>query len=101
MNFGQPFTGRPTKLKGYYKYTTAPITDLPAEGSQDYTRFQNYKGKPDTCAIYIALGDWTEPIEIRTRPTNRKLFDKNDEHIIAYAEMYKRNNGNGIQKSSN
>ena len=88
LNFGQPFTGRPTKLKGYYKYTTAPITDLPAEGSQDYTRFQNYKGKPDTCAIYIALGDWTEPIEIRTRPTNRKLFDKNDEHIIAYAEMY-------------
>ena len=59
LNFGQPFTGRPTKLKGYYKYTTAPITDLPAEGSQDYTRFQNYKGKPDTCAIYIALGDWT------------------------------------------
>ena len=88
LNFGQPFTGRPTKLKGYYKYTTAPVTDLPAEGSQDYTRFQNYKGKPDTCAIYIALGDWTEPIEIRTRPTNRKLFDKNDEHIIAYAEMY-------------
>ncbi len=60
LNFGQPFTGRPTKLKGYYKYTTAPITDLPAEGSQDYTRFQNYKGKPDTCAIYIALGDWTD-----------------------------------------
>ena len=27
LNFGQPFTGRPTKLKGYYKYTTAPITD--------------------------------------------------------------------------
>ena len=50
LNFGQPFTGRPTKLKGYYKYTTAPITDLPAEGSQDYTRFQNYKGKPDTCS---------------------------------------------------
>lgn len=88
LNFGQPFTGRPTKLKGYYKYTTAPITDLPAEDSQDYARFQSYKGKPDTCAIYIALGDWTEPIEIRTRPTNRKLFDKNDEHVIAYAEMY-------------
>ena len=88
LNFGQPFTGRPTKLKGYYKYTTAPITDLPDEGTQDYTRFQNYKGVPDTCAIDIALGDWTEPVEIRTRSTNRKLFDKNDEHVIAYAEMY-------------
>lgn len=88
LNFGQPFTGRPTKLKGYYKYTTSPITDLPEADSQDYTRFQDYKGVPDTCAIYMALGDWTEPVEIRTRATNRKLFDKNDEHVIAYAEMY-------------
>ena len=27
-------------------------------------------------------------MEIRTRPSNRKLFDKQDPHIIAYAEMY-------------
>lgn len=87
LNFGQPFTGRPTKLKGYYKYTTAPISSIPDESHQDYARFKDYKGVPDTCFIYIALGDWTEPVEIRTRATNRKLFDKNDEHVIAYAEM--------------
>lgn len=88
LNFGQPFTGRPTKLKGYYKYTTSPITDLPKADNQDYDRFKSYSGVPDTCAIYIALTDWTEPLEIRTRQTVRNLFDKNDEHVIAYAEMY-------------
>ncbi|MGL5272200.1 MAG: PCMD domain-containing protein, partial [Phocaeicola sp.] len=40
---------------------------------------------PDTCHIYIALGDWDEPVEIRTRKTERKLFDPNDPNIIAYA----------------
>ena len=46
-----------------------------------------YKDKPDTCAIYIALGDWDKPVEIRTNPRDRKLFDKNDPHVIAYAEF--------------
>lgn len=33
-------------------------------------------GQPDTCQIFIALGDWSEPVEIRTKPSDRKLFDK-------------------------
>jgi hypothetical protein len=80
LNFGKPFTSRPTKLKGYYKYTTAPI-------NYTSTDLAYMKGQPDTCSVYIALGDWSEPVEIRTRPSNAKYFDKNDANLIAYAEM--------------
>lgn len=88
LGFGKPFTARPTKLKGYYKYTTAPINYLPSKSNtDDYNRFLPYQGKPDTCSVYIALGDWDSPIEIRTNPKDRKLFEKNGSHVIAYAEF--------------
>jgi hypothetical protein len=80
LDFGKPFTSRPTKLKGYYNYTTAPIGYTSDELSY-------MKGQNDTCSIYIALGDWSEPVEIRTRPSNAKYFDKNDPNLIAYAEF--------------
>lgn len=80
LDFGKPFTARPTKLKGYYKYTTAPINYASSS-------YQHLKGLSDTCSVYIALGDWSSPVEIRTNPNNMKLFDKNDPNIIAYAEF--------------
>lgn len=80
LGMGRPFTARPTKLKGYYKYSTAPITYV-------VSGYEYLKDKPDTCAIYIALGDWTEPVEIRTKPSDLKVFDKKDPHVIAYAEL--------------
>ena len=81
LDFGKPFTARPTKLRGHYKYTTAPIAYV----SYGY---EHLKEKPDTCAIYVALGDWPEPVEIRTNPSNLAVFNKNDSHVIAYAEFY-------------
>lgn len=80
LKFGYPFDSYPTRLKGHYKYTTASIDNASTE-------FKHLQGLPDTCSIYIALGDWNEPVEIRTKPSNQKLFDKNDSHIIAYAEF--------------
>lgn len=80
LNFGKPFTQRPTRMKGYFKYTTVPINKT----NSDLTALM---GQPDTCQIYIALGDWSEPVEIRTKPSDRKVFDKNDPHVIAYAEI--------------
>lgn len=88
LEFGKSFNARPTKLRGYYKYTTASIS----HASSDYIQL---KGKPDTCAIYIALGDWDKPVEIRTNPANSKYFDKNDSHIIAYSELYNGSTTNG------
>lgn len=81
LNFGRPFTARPTKLKGHYKYSTAPISYVSSG-------YEHLKEKPDTCAIYIALTDWSEPLEIRTKPSDLSVFNKKDSHIIAYAEFY-------------
>ncbi|MCD8182224.1 MAG: PCMD domain-containing protein [Bacteroides sp.] len=94
LSFGKPFSSYPTKLKGHYKYITAPINQL-SKNTDDYNRFLPLKGLPDTCSIYIALGDWSEPITIKTKPSVRQLFDKNDPHIIAYAEF---NSGTSVSE---
>lgn len=80
LDFGRPFTLRPTKLRGYYQYRTATI---------DYTNSEwtDLKGRPDTCHIYIALTDWTAPYQIRTNPNNRQLFNKDADYVIAYGEL--------------
>ena len=80
LSFGKPFTERPTRLKGHVKYTSVAIDKTTSE-------FSYLKGRPDSCHIYVALGDWDEPVEIRTKKSERKLFDKNDPNIIAYAEF--------------
>lgn len=83
LSFGRPFTSFPSKLRINYKYTSVNI-DKVGEDAYSYL-----KGRPDSCHIYIALTDWDEPLEIRTRPSERQLFDKSDSHVIAYAELIK------------
>lgn len=83
LNFGQPFTAFPSKLRINYKYTPVTI-DKVGEDALQYL-----KGRMDSCHIYVALTDWDQPREIRTRPSERQLFDKDDSHIIAYAELIK------------
>lgn len=80
LDFGQPYNAYPTHLKGYYKYLPKTIDNA----SNEYSYL---KGVTDTCSIFIAIGDWDSPMEIRTNPNNRKLFDKNDKHVIAYGEF--------------
>lgn len=80
LAFGRPYSSFPTKATIYYKYTPKPITYRDSDLENIVTL-----NAPDTCHIYIALGDWDEPVEIRTRKTERKLFDPNDPNIIAYA----------------
>lgn len=80
LDFGRPWTLRPTKLRGYYQYKTADI-------SHASTEYKDLIGRPDSCHIYVALTDWTAPYEIRTNPNNRQLFDKNASSVIAYGEL--------------
>lgn len=80
LDFGRPFTGRPTRLHGYWKHKAANITHTSSE-------FIEYMGRPDTAQIYITLTDWDAPYEIRTNPKNRHLFDINDPHIIGYGTV--------------
>lgn len=83
LSFGREFNSFPSKLRVHYKYTTSTINRC---GDSDY---EYLKGRPDSCHIYIALTDWDQPREIRTRPSERQLFEKSDSHVIAYAELIK------------
>lgn len=83
LHFGQPFTAFPTALRLYYKYTSKDIDRI----GDDVGTLENLRGRPDSCHIYIALSDKSEPYEIRTRPSERKMFNKNDANIIAYGEF--------------
>ncbi len=80
LDFGRPWTVRPTRLRGYYRYTTGDINYSSKE-------MEYLKGRPDTCSIYIAMTDWTTPYEIRTNPNNRQLFDKDAAYVIGYGAL--------------
>lgn len=80
LGFGRPWELRPTKLKGYYQYQGKTIDRASSEMS-------HLIGQPDSCHIYIALTDWTEPFEIRTKPSDRQLFNPSSPSVIAYGEL--------------
>ena len=106
ISLGRPFTERPTKMKFDFQYHSSTINRIGGTWKDawgDYVSqsiYESLKGQPDSCQIYIALGDW-EPVDyvdksggthtcpylIRTRPSQLHLFDPNDPHIIGYAQM--------------
>lgn len=107
VNFGRPFTLRPTALRVWVKYSPGIInlmeSNMPAgENIQ--------KGDPDTGSIYIALGTWTKekygmgkdgagddknngrpfgtdacPVSIDTRDV-KTFFNPQGEDVIGYGE---------------
>ena len=101
LSFGRPFTAFPTKMRFDYKYRTSTINRTGGEWKKEWgeyiTRslYEGLKGQPDSCSVYIALGDWEPvmykgiecPYLIRTRPTALHLFDINDPHLIAFGQM--------------
>lgn len=80
LAFGRPYTDRPTKLRGQYKYTGTNI-------SHSSSDFKHLVGQPDTCIIWVALIDSDQPFEIRTDPKNRQLFDPDGDYVIAYGSL--------------
>lgn len=91
LGFGRSFTSYPTRLKGYFKYQTALITEA-------IDKYASLKNQPDTCIVWVALGDWElqenpnsgekTAVEVQTDDKGTgKYFDRNDSHIIAYGEM--------------
>lgn len=83
LSFGRPFTERPVRVRGYYKYTGATI-DYADKTSSTFTAML---GQPDTCTIWCALIDTPEPFEIRTNPKNRQLFDPDGDYVVAYGRL--------------
>lgn len=80
LSLGRPFTERPVRVQGMYKYTGAIIDRASNE-------FKNLIGQPDTCSVWAALIDSDEPYEIRTNPNNRRLFDPDSPEVIAYGQL--------------
>lgn len=91
LDFGRPWTTRPTRLRGYMKFVTAPVDYASAE-------FKDLMGQNDACHLYVALTDWTTPFEIRTNPKTRQLFDPKSPAVIAYGELILDHNTDGWQE---
>ena len=102
LSFGRPFNSFPTKLQFDYRYTTSIVNKGGNKWDEKYSRYiskdtyDNMRGKPDSCCVYIALlGDKDEevfegvtyPFIIRTRPSELHLFDPDAENVIAYGQF--------------
>ena len=81
LSFGREFETYPTGLKFQYKYKSEVINKC---NDSDYEYLMN---RPESMHVYIALTDMPEPLEIRTKKSDRQLFNKNDKSIIAYGEL--------------
>lgn len=83
LSEGRSYNGsHPSKVRVWANYRPG-VVDIIMKGNEGFLDFA--KGDNDHGQIYIAITD--EPIEIRTNPSNQKLFDKNDPHVLAYGEL--------------
>ncbi len=73
--FGRPFTGRPSKLTGWYVYQPKVI-DV---SSNKYPEDVSHLGQTDKCHVYVYLENWRGAT---LRPKNEA-----DRDIIAYGEF--------------
>lgn len=89
LGWGRPFSSRPARLTGYIKYSPTTINNN--AGVVDGATGMD-KGH-----IYIALWDdsketdsnsgETWPKIVKTKSSERQLFDSNSEHVIGYGEL--------------
>lgn len=78
IDFGRPYTSRPSALHGWYSYAPVPI---------DYVKspYESLKGTSDICQIYVVLTDWTEPFRVNN--ATGVLFSPDDPAVIAYGTL--------------
>lgn len=82
MEFGKPFTSRPSALHGFYKYTPAVINKV--DRTPDGVSI--IKGETmDQCAIFIALA--TKSFQFNNKKEEEYIDYANDPAIIAYGEL--------------
>ncbi len=83
LSLGREYNGsHPSKVRVYANYRPGGDVTI-KDGNESLVEITN--GGTDQGQIYIALTD--EPVEIRTNPSNRKLFDANDSHVLAYGQV--------------
>lgn len=83
IEFGQPFTTRPTQLHGWFQYATGAMDYV---GNNTPSELGIVKGTTlDLCSIYIALAKTT--YEVDNTDVSTFIDFANDENIIAYGEL--------------
>lgn len=80
IDFGRPYTARPSGLKGYYKYTSGVI-----DNTND--TYAGMMGQKDSCHIYMALFDWTGPFRVNTVEGTFIDLSWENESMIAFGEL--------------
>lgn len=85
LSLGRPYNGsHPEKLKVWANYR--PTSGVKVESKNSEYLPANFEGGKDHGQIYVALT--TEPVEIRTNPSDRKVFDsENDPTVLAYGQI--------------
>ena len=89
LGWGRPFTARPKALRIWAKYTPAAVTDADSSNADGVK-----KGDMDKGIVYVALVDDTKtayngsswPVVVKTKKSDRSLFDKNGNQVVAYGE---------------
>ena len=81
LNWGVPFTVRPTALKGYMQYAPAAVNrvgkNLPADAPA--------KGESDVCGMYCAL--LSEALQVDNTDMSTFPDWENDSRVIAYGAL--------------
>lgn len=84
LSIGREYNGsHPTKLKVWVNYR--PATGVSVKGGNEEFLPENFAGGADHGQIYVAIA--SEPIEIRTNPSNRKVFNIDDPVVLGYGEV--------------
>lgn len=84
LALGREYNGsHPVKVRVYANYRPGTVDIIDSNNAQYVTAIS--KGQPDHGQIYVALTD--EVIDIRTKASDRKLFDPEDPHVLAYGQI--------------
>ncbi len=79
VDFGRPFTTRPSKLRGYYSYE-------PKEINKVKDPYKYLLGKSDRCHIFLMLFDRNIPYSVNTAQ-GTYLPPYTDDNVIGYADL--------------
>ncbi len=81
LNFGRPYTGRPSALRGYYKYNSGTI-----DKAKD--PYKALEGRRDSCHIYIGLfSGWTAPFPVNTNTGTFVDLTWNNDNMLAFGQL--------------
>lgn len=84
LSVGREYDGsHPTALSVYANYR--PASGVKVKSGNDSFVPSGFAGGNDHGQIYVALT--TEPVEIRTKASDRKLFNEDDAIVVAYGQI--------------